>query len=235
MLALPAVCLVRFSGNSVRYVLKNPPAMAVKISAFWDFMAWNSGKLRVHALPKVAAGAARVQAVDVRASGRTSKKHEAKEQKPKGKRWSIRGNPSAKKEVAKVEGKKEPVVPEFQFPVIRVAIAKRDAASFGMTFIGPDATGARRGVFITKVKEGGPASMEQDEDGKPKIKSGMRILGMNGKSVQEATKAEAVEALKQGSLTAIMTLQLDPIGFGYYDQGALLAEMRAAAAAPAAP
>ena len=225
-------------GNAVqyiRYVLKNPPAVAVKISAFWDFMAWNSGKLKVSALPKVAAGAAKAQAVDVRASGRTAKKHEAKPTKPKGKRWSIRGNPSPKKEVAKDDKTEpEPAGPEFQFPVIRVAIAKRDAASFGMTFIGPDATGARRGVFITKVKEGGPAHNEQDEDGKPKIKPGMRILGMNGKSVQEATKAEAVEALKQGSLTAIMTLQLDPIGFAYYDQGALLAELRAADGAPAA-
>lgn len=219
--------------HSIRYVLKNPPAVVVRISAFWDFMAWNSGKLRVASLPKVAAGAAKAQAVDVRASGRTAKKHEAKPTKPQGKRWSIRGKPSPKKEVVADE-KAEPAGPEFQFPVIRVAIAKRDAASFGMTFIGPDATGARRGVFITKVKEGGPAHNEQDEDGKPKIKAGMRILGMNGKSVQEATKAEAVEGLKQGSLTAIMTLQLDPVGFAYYDQGALLAELRAADGATAA-
>jgi len=115
----------------------------------------------------------------------------------------------------------------FSFPIVRVAIAKRDEPSYGMTFIGPENNGPRTGVFITRVKPDLPASREVDDEGKCVIKPGMRILGMNGKSVQEKSKTEAVEILQGGTLTCVMTLQLDPEGFAFYDNGALKAQLLA--------
>ena len=107
------------------------------------------------------------------------------------------------------------------YPVERLAIAKRDAPTFGMTFIGPEPGKDVSGVYITKIKEGGPT--EQQSDGK--VKRGCKILMMNGLSMATAMKSEATGSLK-GAVTAVITYQYDPAGFAQYDGGALINSIR---------
>lgn len=56
----------------------------------------------------------------------------------------------------------------------------------------------------------GAAALEE------KLRVGMRVLAMNGKNSKSATKDECVESLRE-CLTAIMTLQFDPVGFSSID------------------
>lgn len=107
------------------------------------------------------------------------------------------------------------------YPVERLAIAKRDSASFGMTFIGPEPGKDVSGVYITKIKPGGPT--EQQSDGK--LKRGCKILMMNGLSMATAMKSEATGSLK-GAVTAVITYQFDPTGFAQYDGGAMINGIR---------
>jgi len=103
------------------------------------------------------------------------------------------------------------------YPVERLAIAKRDNATFGMTFIGPEPGKSVTGVYITKIKPDGPT--DQQSDGK--VKRGCKILMMNGLSMATAMKSEATGSLK-GAVTAVITYQFDPVGFAQYDGGALI-------------
>ena len=107
------------------------------------------------------------------------------------------------------------------YPVERLAIAKRDNPTFGMTFIGPEPGKPVTGIYITKIKPDGPT--DQQSDGK--IKRGCKILMMNGLSMATAMKSEATGSLK-GAVTAVITYQFDPVGFAQYDGGALLKSIR---------
>ena len=133
-------------------------------------------------------------------------KEAAKADKEKAKQMKAMGAEHAKKE-------KEWECPTY--PVQRVAIAKRDAQAFGMTFIGPDPGMKRTGVYITGVKDDGAAAAAGG------IEEGMKIMAMNGQPMASSDKQEAVELLK-GAVSAIMTIQKDPVGYAFYDKGALL-------------
>lgn len=106
------------------------------------------------------------------------------------------------------------------FPVKRIAIAKRDAQAFGIQFIGPESVKApQSGIYIVAIEAGSAAA----EAGG--LEKGMKILAMNGQPMVLATTQDAVSSLRD-SVTAIMTMQLDPVGFSQYDQGALLARIK---------
>jgi len=90
-----------------------------------------------------------------------------------------------------------------------------------MTFVGPlKVEDKRTGIYISKIKEGGAAHNTE-------VKVGMKILAMNGQPMVLALKSEASGSLKDEE-TAIMTLQFDPQGFGSYDGGVLLEEIKQA-------
>lgn len=191
------------------YVLGKP----IEGGEFFDYFAFRDGSLTVAPLggtqlvavdkkpSAVAGGNAKVTkaAVKVAEKARKEAEKKAKDEAKHAEKERRRSIKLAKKD----KGPKQEVeMPSY--PIERIAVTKRDAPTFGMTFIGPDPGGQPTGVYITKVAEGGAA---HNAGG---VRRGMRILAMNGQPMILATKAEAVSALRSGVTTAIMTLQYIP-------------------------
>lgn len=107
------------------------------------------------------------------------------------------------------------------WPVQRVALAKRDNMMFGVTFIGPsgDKGDSHTGVYIVEVAPNTVAG----NDGQ--LKPGMKLLAMNGQPMVLATTNDALRVLKD-AVTAIMTVQMDPEGFGQYDNNKMYNSIR---------
>jgi len=177
---------------------------------------------------------AQASAADIKQAKKAAQAAEkARKAAAKTKKKSIRLEKKASKsKLAKMKGgaeKGDDVIDEEKeeewkcpsYPVERIAIAKRDADAFGMTFVGPlKVEDKRTGIYISKIKEGGAAHNTE-------VKVGMKILAMNGQPMVLALKSEASGSLKDEE-TAIMTLQFDPQGFGSYDGGVLLEEIKQA-------
>lgn len=180
----------------------------------FNYYEWSTGSLPTPVLSVDAQrGASQVKVAtssDLKAAKSSAKKAE------KVRRRSIKLEKKAAKEAQKKA--KEWACPTF--PVKRIAIAKRDAQSFGIQFIGPESVKApQSGIYIVAIE---PGSAAAEAGG---LETGMKILAMNGQPMVLATTQDAVSSLKD-SVTAIMTMQLDPVGFSQYDQGALLAKVK---------
>jgi len=133
----------------------------------------------------------------------------------------FRRKPKAKEEPKEEDGAKVWTCPTY--PVVRVAVAKRDSPGYGMTVVGPpDGAVRKTGVFISKVAPDGPAAVESEG----KVQVGMRIVAMNGRRATESTRPEVVE-LMRSSVTAVMTLQMDPKGYARFDGGKMLKDLEA--------
>eukprot|EP00039_Didymoeca_costata_P008827 m.117307 g.117307 ORF g.117307 m.117307 type:complete len:2031 (-) comp14246_c0_seq3:549-6641(-) len=93
----------------------------------------------------------------------------------------------------------------------RVVTINKNGGPLGMTICGKRTEeDNREGVYIQKVKEGGPSIGI--------VEVAMRIMNINGKDMRFALKSEAVSALKASS--DVVTMEVtdpDPEGFSQYD------------------
>ena len=99
---------------------------------------------------------------------------------------------------------------------IVTTLTKPAEGGFGMSFVGPQSdeeAAAGKGVYISKVKEGGCAALDGN------VQVGQKIVKVNGKSVTRMTRKQVLQIFKElpanpnSGLTLLeLTLREDPEG-----------------------
>jgi hypothetical protein len=162
------------------FVVGRPVRTAVAV--VYNFMDFSAGRIKCRTLPnppatKKAKSIKKPKSSDA-AVGEVSADIEPDKKSGLKKRGSIfrRKSKTADEEQPNIaNSEKKWVCPVY--PVLRVAVAKRDEPGFGMTLTGPDKPGSKTGVYISKVKPNGPVAIETEGT----VVAGMRVIAMNGK------------------------------------------------------